>query len=96
MSTTSTTVVDAKKSRTFSYSEMRLASAPVLPALSASGRFITFSNSFCENLASSLRPTSSTRRDRARRRVKSNTRAMTTPIASTHSVGTALLGMTRS
>ena len=71
-STVSTTVVDAKKSRTISYSETRRANAPVLPWRSAIGRFITFSNSFCDSLASSLRPTSSINLARATRSVKSN------------------------
>ena len=96
MSTISTTEVEAKKSRTPSYSLTRLAKAPVLPWRSAIGRFITFSNSFCEYLASSRRPISSTSCDRARRRMKSNPSARNTPIASTHRVGTALFGMTRS
>ena len=71
-STASTTVVEAKKSRTISNSDTRRANAPVLPCRSAIGRFITFSNSFCDNLASSLRPTSSISRARATRKVKSN------------------------
>ena len=96
MSTISTTEVEAKKSRTPSYSLTRLAKAPVLPWRSAIGRFITFSNSFCEYLASSLRPISSTSCDRARRSMKSKPSARKTPIASTQRVGTALFGMTRS
>ena len=48
------------------------------------------------SLASSLRPISSTSCDRAMRRTKSKTSARHTPSASTHRVGIALLGMTRS
>ena len=96
MSTISTTEVEAKKSRTPSYSLTRLANAPVLPWRSAIGRFITFSNSFCEYLASRRRPISSINCDRAKRRMKSSASASITPIANTHNVEIALLGMTRS
>ena len=96
MSTSRTTVVEAKKSRTLSYSLTRLANAPVDPWRSAKGRFITFSNSFCEYLASSLRAISSIRCERAMRSTKSNPKASRTPTASTHKVASDLLGMTRS
>ena len=96
MSTSRTTVVDAKKSRTSSYSDTRCAIAPVLPWRADIGRFMTFSKSFWLSLASSLRPISSTSLDLARRSMKSNASAIPTPSARTHKVGMALFGMTRS
>ena len=89
------TVVEAKKSRTSSYSETRFASAPVLPWRAASGRFMIFSKSFWLSFASSVRPISSIRRARANRKVKSKPSAIATPSARTQSVGIALFGMTR-
>ena len=96
MSVTRTTVVEAKKSRTCSYSVTRRARAPVLPRWVASGRLRTLSSRRWESRASILRPTSSTSPDLANLKLYSTPIANSAPKASTHRLVAALFGMIRS